>query len=251
MVDTIFLGDSWLDDEWNGHETFGTLLSNMNGWRMINISKAGGETHDVFNILTNKHANIRCSDDTQWIIHLGGNDLLYWVLRNPIKVLYDTWGKSKRFFKQKGEDIAQSIFKMIEYIISTHGARKIMVSANTACFDVPLCRAFGLIYAPFSGRKHMREITAIVNLALLKVLEDAERLYNDVKFTFYNETLVCSEINWKWDLYHPRDVSHRVLASACNRDLKHSLAHHREYFEKLQHDDMHRFFWSENIQNTG
>lgn len=245
MSDVVFLGDSWLDDEWNGHETFGTLLSKINGWKMMNISKAGGETQDVFKLLKSKH--VRATPDTQWIIHLGGNDLLYWVVRNPTKVLYDTWGTSKRFFQQKGEEIAQSIFKVIEYIISTYGAKKIMVSANTACFDVPLCRAFGLIYTPFSGRKHMQGITSVVNLALLRVLQDAERMYADVKFTFYNETLVCADLSWKWDLFHPREESHRALANACYLDLNHSLDHHREYFEKLQHDDVHRFFWTKDV----
>jgi hypothetical protein len=46
----------------------------------------------------------------------------------------------------------------------------------------------------------------------------------------------CADLSWKWDLRR------ESLANACYLDLNHSLDHHR-----LQHDDVHRFFWAKNV----
>lgn len=240
-MDAVFLGDSWLDEEWNEHETFGSILAESRHWTFLNISKAGAETVDIFKKL--KDTSLQTTENTQWFIHLGGNDLLYWVIKNPSLVGYDVWRESKPYFKKKGEDIAQNIFKIVEYIISNHGGNKIMISSNTACYGVPLCRAFGILYTPFNSRKHMNQITSVVNLALLKMIKDIQCIYPKVHFTFYNECRACYDnISWKWDMFHPCKRSHKILASACSTDLSCPIDQHIEYFKKLQEFKREKFF---------
>jgi hypothetical protein len=112
-------------------------MAKKNNWKTLNLSRAGAVVLDIFKNLKESYDDVAVSSGTQWIIHVGGNDLLRWVLQNPCLVAYDVWG-SKHFFKKKGEEIAQGIFRIVEYIVSVHGARKIMISSNTACYSVPL-----------------------------------------------------------------------------------------------------------------
>jgi hypothetical protein len=237
MIDAVFLGDSWLDDKWNEHKTWGTIIAESEGWSYINLSKAGCTTDYIFDALETLK-NIYVSEDTQWIIHVGGNDLLYWVINNPSHVTYDIWKHEKHFFKNKGIEIALNISRIIDYIITHYSATKITISSNTACYGVPLCRAFGMIYAPFTTKQHMDLITADVNLALLQVIQDLTRLHNRVHFTFFNECKRCIEknvrISWKWDLFHPCQQSHYLLAEFFKKSIQLPIQDHVAYFVQLK-----------------
>lgn len=237
MIDAVFLGDSWLDDKWNEHKTWGTIIAESEGWSYINLSKAGCTTDYILNILKTLK-NIDVSEHTRWIIHIGGNDLLYWVINNPSRVIYDIWKREKHFFKNKGDEIASHIYRIVDYIVTHHNASKITISSNTACYGVPLCRAFGMIYTPFTSKQHMDLITADVNLALLRVIQDLTRLHNRVHFTFYNECKTCIEknvtISWKWDLFHPCEQSHHILAESFKRSIELPLQDHIAYFVQLK-----------------
>lgn len=236
MVDAVFLGDSWLDDKWNEHKTWGTILAESERWSYLNLSKAGCTTEYIMSAIKT-HPGLKNTDvSTQWIIHIGGNDLLYWVIKNPSRITYDIWKREKHFFKYKGEEIASHIACIVEYIITHYGATKITISSNTACYGVPLCRAFGLFYTPFTTRQHMDMITAEVNLALLRVLKHLMHKHSQVRFTFYNECKTCveSKISWKWDLFHPRAKSHSILAESFKQGIQVPLQHHISYFTHLQ-----------------
>lgn len=198
-MDVVFLGDSWGDDVWNGHKTWPTLVSERNGWRHVNLCKAG---HCVDDCL--RSVDVDANRDTLWVIHVGGNDLLYWVLKNPLSVLLDVFSTNKPRFRSQGRIIASRISKVIERLKKEYD--NVIVCSNTACYHLPLCRLLGLVYAPFSTRKHMEGIAAAVNGELTRVLSR----YSGV--TFYDESKVLSEVSWKWDLYHPSESSHAVLA---------------------------------------
>lgn len=237
MVDAVFLGDSWTDDNWNEHKTWATLLSESENWSYINLSKAGCTTDYILDTL-NKVKNIDVSKDTQWIIHIGGNDLLYWVINNPAYVAYDIWKREKYFFRNKGEEIALHISRIVDHIITHYSATKITISSNTACYGVPLCRAFGIFYTPFTSKQHMDLITSDVNLALLRVIQDLTVMNPQVCFTFYNESKTCIEknkyISWKWDLFHPSEQSHSLLAESFKRSIQLPLQNHVAYFVQLK-----------------
>jgi hypothetical protein len=234
MVDLVILGDSWTDDSWNTHDTFATIMAKKNKRKTLNLSRAGAVVLDIFKNLKESYDDVAVSSGTQWIIHVGGNDLFHWVLQNPCLVAYDVWG-SKHFFKKKGEEIAQGMFRIVEYIVSVHGARKIMISSNTACYSVPLCRLLGKVYTPFTTKKHMNLITSEVNLVLLRAIQGIQGRHSHVHFTFYNECKACATgmLSWSWDLFHPCRDSHEILASACERDLTTLIGEHIEYFKSL------------------
>jgi hypothetical protein len=198
-MDVVFLGDSWGDDVWNGHKTWPTLVSERNGWRHVNLCKAG---HCVDDCL--RSVDVDASRDTLWVIHVGGNDLLYWVLKNPLSVLLDLFSTNKPRFRSQGRIIASRVSKVIERLKKEYD--NVIVCSNTACYHLPLCRLLGLVYAPFSTKKHMEEITTAVNGELMRALSS----YSGV--TFYDQSKVLSELSWKWDLYHPSERSHSVLA---------------------------------------
>lgn len=236
MVDAVFLGDSWLDDTWNEHKTWGTILADSERWSYLNLSKAGCTTEYIMGAIKT-HPGLKNTDAlTHWIIHIGGNDLLYWVIRNPSRITYDIWKREKHFFKYKGEEIASHIAIIVEYIITHYGATKITISSNTACYGVPLCRAFGIFYTPFTTRQHMDIITAEVNLALLHVVKYLTHKHSQVRFSFYNECKTCieSKISWKWDLFHPREKSHSILAESFKQSIHVPLQHHIFYFTQLK-----------------
>ena len=234
MIDLVILGDSWTDDSWNTYDTFATIMAKKRNWKILNLSRAGAVCLDIFKKLEESYDDVRVSSGTQWIIHVGGNDLLKWVLRNPWLVAYDVWG-SKHFFKKKGDEIAQDIHRMVEYIVSVHGARKIMICSNAACYSVPLCRLFGKVFTPFTTKKHMNHISSEVNLGLLRVIQDIRAIHSQIRFTFYNECKACAAgpISWSWDFFHPCKDSHGILASACERDLTTPIYKHVEYFKSL------------------
>ena len=237
MVDAVFLGDSWLDDKWNEHRTWGTILAESEKWSYLNLSKAGCTTEYIMDTIKT-HPGLRNTDaSTQWIIHIGGNDLLYWVIKNPFRITYDIFKREKPFFKNKGEEIASRISHIVEYIITHYGATKITISSNTACYGVPLCRAFGLFYTPFTTRQHMDLITAEVNLALLRITEHLINIHPQVRFSFYNECKTCieeSKMSWKWDLFHPCKQSHGILAESFKQSIQLPLQTHISYFTHLQ-----------------
>ncbi len=244
MVDAVFLGDSWLDDRWNEHKTWGTILAESEGWSYLNLSKAGCTTEYIMSAIKTHPGLKNTYVSTQWIIHIGGNDLLYWVIKNPSRITYDIWKREKHFFKYKGEEIASRIACIVEYIITHYGATKITISSNTACYGVPLCRAFGLFYAPFTTRQHMDMITAEVNLALLRVVKYLMYEHSQVRFSFYNECKTCIEewgISWKWDLFHPQAKGHSILAESFKQSIQVPLQHHIFYFTQLK----------ESIHNMG
>lgn len=237
MVDAVFLGDSWLDDKWNEHKTWGTIVSESEGWSYLNLSKAGCTTDYILDIIKTYPGLKNTKISTQWIIHIGGNDLLYWVIKNPSRITYDIWKREKHFFKNKGEEIALRIHHIAEYIITHYGATKITISSNTACHGVPLCRAFGLFYTPFTTLRHMNVITAEVNLALLRIVTHLVRIHPRVNFTFYNECKTCIEnqgMSWKWDLFHPRERSHFILAESFKQSIQVPLEDHVIYFTQLK-----------------
>ena len=237
MVDAIFLGDSWIDDFWNTHKTWATLVSESENWSHVNLSKAGTTTQDVLHTLS-LVKNINVSSNTHWVLHTGGNDLLYWVIKHPSYVTYDIWRREKHFFKSKGKDIALQISRIVEYIISHFGATKITITSNTACYGIPLCRAFGIFYTPFTTKQHMDMITSEVNIALLKVIQDMQHLYPHVHFSFYNECKACTihhkKLFWKWDLFHPKEQSHSTLATSFLQDIKIPLHEHMSYFTTIR-----------------
>jgi len=237
MVDAVFLGDSWLDDKWNEHKTWGTILAESERWSYLNLSKAGCTTEYIMSAIKT-HPGLKNTDvSTQWIIHIGGNDLLYWVIKNPSRITYDIWKREKRFFKYKGEEIASRIASIVEYIITHYGATKITISSNTACYGVPLCRAFGIFYTPFTTRQHMDLITAEVNLALILIVKHLMHKHSQVRFSFYNECKTCIEqrlMSWKWDLFHPTEHSHAILAESFKQSIQLPLQTHLTYFTHLQ-----------------
>lgn len=244
MVDAVFLGDSWLDDTWNGHKTWGTILAESERWSYLNLSKAGCTTDYILDTLKT-HPGLKNTDaSTHWIIHIGGNDLLYWVIENPSRIIYDVWKRDKHFFKNKGEEIALRISHIVEYIIIHYGAISITISSNTACYGVPLCRAFGLFYTPFTTRQHMDLITGEVNLTLLRVIEHLSHTHPRVIFSFYNECKTCIEerMSWKWDLFHPMERSHSVLAESFKHSIQVPLQDHIMYFTRLKEHHHRSFF---------
>lgn len=237
MVDAVFLGDSWLDDLWNEHKTWGTILAESEGWKYINLSRAGCTTEYILDTIKTHPGLKNTNDSTQWIIHIGGNDLLYWVIKNPHRVTYDIWKRDKHFFKYQGGEIASRIALIVEYIITHYGASNITISSNTACYGVPLCRAFGLFYTPFTTRQHMNLITCEVNLELLRVVKHLMHKHSQVRFSFYNECKTCIEergMSWKWDLFHPRERSHSILAQSFKQNIQVPLQSHIIYFKHLQ-----------------
>lgn len=51
MVDAVFLGDSWLDDKWNEHRTWGAILAESEKWTYLNLSKAGCTTEYIIDTI--------------------------------------------------------------------------------------------------------------------------------------------------------------------------------------------------------
>lgn len=201
-MNAVFLGDSWCDDGWNGHKTWATMTAENNEWRHVNLSKAGYCADDVMRVLE----NTRVSDvtpETKWILHVGGNDLLYWVLANPLLVLFEAFSNDKGRFRRKSAEIARKVSDIVRHIRDTYGCSDVTVCSNTACYDLPLCRLIGLVYAPFSTKKHMDQISRVTK---------EEMLYANPDVSFFDESSVLSKLSWKWDLYHPSENSHATIA---------------------------------------
>lgn len=211
-MDAVFVGDSWGDDTWNGHKTWPTLVAEYSGWRHVNLSKAGFCVDDCLSSIDDRR--VVSDHDTKWIIHAGGNDLLYWVLKNPLSVLLDTYSDDKPRFTKQARDIARGVSNIVERAMSS-GSSDIVVCSNNACYDLPLCRLIGFFYAPFSARKHMKQIATKVNGELLRAMSR----YPGV--TVYDEYKILSKLSWKWDCYHPTEGGHATLAAQFCVNVNH------------------------------
>ena len=107
-----------------------------------------------------------------------------------------------RFTKQ-ARDIARGVSNIVERAMSSG-------SSNNACYDLPLCRLIGFFYAPFSARKHMKQIATKVNGELLRAMSR----YPGVKV--YDEYKILS-----WDCYHPTEGGHATLAAQFCVNVNH------------------------------
>ena len=82
----------------------------------------------------------------------------------------------------------------------------------------------------------MHLITGEVNLVLLRRVKHLMHIHPQVSFSFYNECKPCIEnkISWKWDLFHPRERSHTILAESFKQSIQLPLSDHILYFTHLK-----------------
>ena len=257
-LDAILLGDSWVDSFWGDSvETWPVQLCKRKRWNFLNVAQAGTGTvamgTDQLEVLKQQLAdlNLRTDDSTLWIIHSGGNDMLYSLAPNWLRLELDVMrmhiarctaigGWFFRKWMHSGEvsqwsclrattmlgacasDIADNTRKAMLLCKNRFGARRFLVASNTISSAMPLCRLLSFMVTPYRGRAVLDNIALICASRLTrKLAEDA--LLDSVDIKFFDEQATCVEkqniLKWQHDGFHPLVHGHALLADGAERVL--------------------------------
>jgi len=250
-LDAVLLGDSWVDSVWgNSVETWPVRLCKHRRWCFLNVAQAGTTTASVgqaqLDVIEQQlqEKNLVTDNETLWILHAGGNDMLHRLPADWLQVEMDvvrmhvarttalggslmrdwllageksksTFTRGSSMFGRNATLIADRTAVAMNNMKQRFGAKKFLVSSNTISSAMPLCRALSFAVTPFRGRTVLDCIALICALRLTAVL-DADFGLNDVEVKFYDEQAVCvkrrAEMSWQRDGFHPLGPGHAILA---------------------------------------
>jgi len=257
-INAILLGDSWVDCLWNPMiETWPVKLCVKKEWTYINIAKAGTTVADIKEqiALLNKFAdyyNVLINKNTLWIMHSGGNDVLFNLFLNFNKVLYDIFkmyslklydnvnivkSQSNTFIPNIAKNISLSTYEIIDIINNTYAPKKIFVSSNTISNAMPFTFLVTCFIAPFYTHYIIDTIALLCSLYLTCELNNFQnKNKKNLNIIFFQEDKAIikhkNNISWCKDGFHPTNLGHEYIMNEAILSLDENKSIYSIYKEK-------------------
>jgi len=255
-VDVVMLGDSWVDGVWCGSQTWPMLLARKRTWAFLNVGKCGTVVNDCYAQMEVALAQLQelgatTDVSTIWVIHSGGNDVLFGLLPYFVQMTADvirmhiilstggtaslhTWlltaGEQRSawltYVPHRGKQVAMHTSELLHTLKARCGAQIFVVSSNTISSAMPMCRMLAAVVTPVCGLRILDMIALIVGSRLTASLAQFERTSGPgVKVHFFDEQAVCVErrsvMKWRHDSFHPMESDgHDILAESCDALLR-------------------------------
>ena len=264
-INAILLGDSWVDCLWKPNlETWPVKLCIKNNWSYINLAKAGTRVTDIKLqlFLLKKFQNdkkVLIDENTLWIIHSGGNDVLFDLFFNFYKVLYDIFNmyslkihvnnniiktQSNTFIPNIAKNISLTTYEIVDIINNNYSPKKILVSSNTISNAMPFTFLVTSFIAPFNSHYIIDAIALLCSLYLTCGLnyfqnennENNKNNENNLNIVFFQEDKASikhkNKITWSNDGFHPTNVGHEYIMQEASATLNENKPIHLIYKEK-------------------
>lgn len=254
-VDAVMIGDSWVDCAWCGFNTWPMLLALKSNWTSLNVGKCGTVVADTIEQLETVITQLdelggETDENTLWIVHSGGNDVLFGLLPFYVQMTLDVirmhiilsiggnaalqkWllfaGEDScawfTYFPRGGDKVAVDITAFLETLKARCNAKRFLVASNTISSAMPLCRTMSSIVTPVYGLRILDMIALIISSRLTAKLAKFENDNGtDVKVYFFDEGEVCVDrrldIKWRHDKFHPLEDGYDILAQSCQEVLQ-------------------------------
>lgn len=236
ILDVIIIGDSWVDGIWNNTPMWPELLCKKKNWSFLNVGVAGTCIHDCYKQLKivkqkiKKH-KLEINENTLWIIHSGGNDLLFKLFHNYPKILFDIirlyssyylglppkwFTDSFTFFPKESKNIAKDTIKLMTKIKNTFNAKHFIITSNTASSALPLCNYLSYCVSPYNATYILDSISIFLGYFMTYYLNKFEEK-TKLNILFFDEQSVCikhkDKMSWASDYFHPCGISNDIISN--------------------------------------
>ena len=232
ILDAIIIGDSWVDTSYNTHDTWPTLLCKKNKWNYLNVSCKGTIIKDCIEQVNStewiiEKEGVKINEDTLFIIHSGGNDILYNMYKNPFSLVFDfiqlpissyigcnIFDHRFSYFGNIIRNISQDMSSLLINIDKRYKPKRYFVSSLPVSYQLPICKYITNMICPCYQNKIVQIISDKMNNYLL----DSLKAYSVL---FFNEQSYFSHLSWKYDLYHPTFEGHSILSDKATECMQH------------------------------
>jgi hypothetical protein len=219
-------------------------------WSYLNVAVAAtcvADCHVQLETISSQLSELGLvtDEETLWIVHSGGNDMLFGLVENYSQLILDIirlhisrslglnldWlissGKSDSrlsYYPRGAHRVAQETTGLLKQLCQRFGARRFLVSSNTISSAMPLCRYCRFITTPLQGLAVLDGIALIMGHRLTSALvafQEENKGKVDVAFFDESECCVASKtMSWASDAFHPGDHGNDLLSAEAREALK-------------------------------
>ena len=245
-LDAVLIGDSWVDSVWSNTKMWPEVMCGLKNWAFLNVGVAGtcvADCHVQLEAIKSQLEELQLETDheTLWIIHSGGNDLLYGLLECHPQIVLDVirlhlsrclgWNnqwllkgentsKWLTYFPIGAQNVALETLGLLREIKRSFNAQKFLVASNTTSSAMPLCKYCSYFVTPIRGSAILDGIALILSHRLVAVLKSFEKeQQGSVRVTFFDEQAACvassERMTWAKDAFHPGDQGNMILSRSA------------------------------------
>jgi len=251
LLDAVLIGDSWVDSVWSNKKMWPEVMCGSKSWAFLNVGVAGTCVADCHVQLVAiksqlEELKLETDDKTMWIIHSGGNDLLFGLLECHPQIVLDVirlhlsrclgWNnqwllrgentsKWLTYFPVGAENVALETLGLLREIKKLFNAQNFLVASNTTSSAMPLCKYCSYFVTPIRGPAILDSIALILSHRLVVVLKSFEEEQRDsTRVTFFDEQAACvassERMTWAKDAFHPGDQGNIILSRSALEALE-------------------------------